>query len=89
MRDSLPARPLRVESGIVNLDTSDGEGTHWVAYRKRGNTVIYFDSYGDLAPPHELQQYFRGCSVYYNTDVFQRGGYTCGHLCLQFLNKEM
>lgn len=89
MRDRLPLHPHYVETGIVNLDVSKGRGTHWVAYRKRGNTVTYFDSYGDLAPPKELHQYFRGCNIYYNSDAFQRGGYTCGHLCLKFLNKEL
>jgi len=28
--------------GIVNLDNA--KGTHWVAYAKRDNHVIYFDS---------------------------------------------
>ena len=89
MRDKLPSYPRTNESGVVNLDDSSGKGTHWVAYRKQGNTVTYFDSYGDLAPPKELLHYFNGCSIYYNSDAFQRGGYTCGHLCLQFLNKEL
>ncbi|KAF0713725.1 protein ALP1-like, partial [Aphis craccivora] len=33
-RDKLPVRPKRFESVIVNLDTVNGTGTHWVAYKK-------------------------------------------------------
>lgn len=49
MRDSLPRTlPRKYESGIVNLDSTKGPGTHWVAYKKRGNNVKYFDSFGNL-----------------------------------------
>jgi len=41
----------RNESGIVNLDDARSTGTHWVAYAKRDNHVIYFDSFGNLRPP--------------------------------------
>ncbi|CAB0035058.1 unnamed protein product [Trichogramma brassicae] len=36
------------------LDSEKNVGTHWVAYRKSGFKVIYFDSFGDLPPPREL-----------------------------------
>jgi len=45
MRDSLPRKIRRNESGIVNLDDVDGPGTHWVAYAKRGDRAMYFDSF--------------------------------------------
>lgn len=88
MKDELPPRPWSREATIVNLDDKRGYGTHWVAFRKNGNHVDYFDSYGDLAPPLELQRYLAGNYVSYN-----RGGYQtvhsssviCGHLCLAFL----
>ena len=51
MRNALPKNgPRYNESAIVNLDDASGPGTHWVAYRKRGNKVLYFDSFGDLKP---------------------------------------
>ena len=34
MIDKLPVKPHIKERIIVNLDTSDKEGTHWVAVRK-------------------------------------------------------
>lgn len=89
MRNDLPTKgPKMNESCIVNLDSEEGPGTHWVAYKKRGSRVIYFDSYGNLKPPRELQNYLRNCEIKYNNDVYQRSGYNCGHLCLKFLNKR-
>jgi len=50
---------VRVETrGIVNLDDARSPGTHWVAYAKRDNHVIYFDNFGNLRPPKELVRYF-------------------------------
>lgn len=89
MRDNLPRRPWKFESSIVNLDNSSGTGTHWICFRKRGNLVDYFDSYGDLKPPVELQQYLAGNFISYNRTAYQSVNNTdseiCGHLCLAFL----
>ncbi|KYM99011.1 hypothetical protein ALC62_10261 [Cyphomyrmex costatus] len=42
MRTTLPVEGVhRNESGFVNLDNAEGPGTHWVAYAKRGNRVIF------------------------------------------------
>ena len=47
MRNKLPIiGPYISESAIVNLDDKDGPGTHWVACKKIGNDVEYFDSFG-------------------------------------------
>jgi len=60
MRNALSiSGACRNESGIVNLDDARGSGTHWVAYAKRGDYVIYFDSFGNLRPPKELVRCFR------------------------------
>lgn len=58
MRDALPrGKPRKNERAVVNLDGRAGRGTHWVAYKKEGNRVAYFDSFGDLKPPAELIEY--------------------------------
>lgn len=88
MRDTLPPKPLQYESGILNLDTSSGEGSHWIAYVKHGKKVKYFDSIGQLRPPLELIKYFKrdgSVEITYNTDRYQKSTYNCGHLCLGFL----
>lgn len=91
MRDGLPPKPWKNESVIVNLDSKRGTGTHWVAYRKLGNRVYYFDSFGDLRPPVELIKYFGpGIAVEYNYNRKQTfDSVVCGHLCLKFLCRHV
>ena len=88
MRDSLPAKPKREESAIVNLNRSDQRGSHWVCYYKRGLNRIYFDSFGQITPI-EIQNYLKrrkeqGIGVIHrNTDIVQPiNTNICGHLCL-------
>lgn len=79
-------RPNSNETGIVNLQTDKEPGSHWVAYRKKGTIVEYFDSFGNLPPPQEIKNYFPGCKIYYNYNRYQNfNTYNCGHLCLKFL----
>lgn len=87
MRNALPkGGPKTDEAAVVNLDVQSGDGTHWVAYRKSGNRVFYFDSYGDLKPPKELLKYFKDTQIIYNHDNYQKDNqYNCGHLCIKFL----
>ena len=68
MKDQLPKQPKRVETGIIYLDNSSGEGTHWVAYAIDPRGIVYFDSYG-LAPPKEFMRYISNCSIpiFYST----------------------
>jgi len=74
MRNALPISGIhRNESGIVNLDNARDPGTHWVAYAKKDNHVIYFDSFGNLRPPKELIQYFGNgvTKIEYNRTFYQ------------------
>lgn len=90
MRNALPTTPNVNESAIVNLDNDFGPGTHWIAYKKRGKHVIYFDSFGDLRPPNELIKYFgKNVNIKYNKDRVQDfNTEVCGHLCLKFLSEK-
>ncbi|KAL6253549.1 hypothetical protein P5V15_001059 [Pogonomyrmex californicus] len=88
MRDALPiSGARRNENGIVNLDDTTGPGTHWVAYAKRNNRVVYFDSFGNLRPPKELIRYFGDdATIEYNRTSYQTYDQSvCGQLCLWFL----
>lgn len=91
MRNELPKDgPFKIECAIINLDDSHGPGTHWVAYKKSGNSVIYFDSFGNLPPPKELIAYLGVGSIKYNYDKFQTyDTVECGHLCLKFLCNQL
>ena len=89
MRNNLPKKIRNNECGIVNLDAKEGPGTHWVAYVKRKNNVIYFDSYGNMTAPIELINYFDSVAksnIKYNYDALQTYySYNCGQLCIKFL----
>ena len=41
LRDALPKKPKRNECAIMNQDDTSGDGTHWVAWFKRGNDKRY------------------------------------------------
>lgn len=87
MRDELPKKSFQKECGVVNLDSSENHGTHWVAYVKINSYVEYFDSYGNLRPPQELINYV-GSNIQYNYINSQKNHpYNCGHLCIKFLKK--
>ena len=61
MRDDLPEEWNVQEVGIVNLDSSNGVGTHWVCYSKKNEECYCFDSFG-LDPPKEIINYLKGTS---------------------------
>lgn len=88
MRDTLPTKPRKIECAVLNLDSSANPGTHWVAYVKKTDYCEYFDSFGDLKPPLELQKYLKSVPINYNYMRYQTfGTINCGHLCLKFLNE--
>ena len=58
-------KPPVYESLILNMDDSDGQGTHWVSLYIIGNSCYYFDSFG-FEPPIEVGRY---CSE--KTWIFQ------------------
>ena len=58
LRDTLPTKTKLNECGILNLDSSFGDGIHWVMWFKKGKEKFYFDSYG-VQPPSELIAYLK------------------------------
>lgn len=94
MRNNLPECVKKYETGIINLDDKDGPGTHWVAYRKLNKDIEYFDSFGNLRPPLEVIQYLtngdKSSRIKYNHNRLQSfNTNVCGHLCLNFLYKNL
>ena len=91
MRDELPKIAKPLECGVMNLNTHDQTGSHWVCYMKRGRTTrIYFDSFGQITPL-EIQKYLKTKwelqngtpAIARNTGIIQRPNTNvCGHLCL-------
>ena len=86
LRDTLPKKAKLNECGILNLDSSSGDGTHWVMWFKKGKDKIYFDSYG-VQHPSELIAYLKS-PIYCNSErVQQNGEVFCGHLNVFTLNQ--
>jgi len=86
LRDNLPVEPKRMECGVLNLDDTSGNGTHWVAWYGDNGKNYYFDSYG-IQSPNELKRYLRS-PIFYNTEQIQpKQEVFCGHLCLYVLKQ--
>ena len=58
LRNTLPTKTKLNECGILNLDSSSGDGTHWVMWFKKCKEKLYFHSYG-VQPPSELIVYLK------------------------------
>jgi hypothetical protein len=84
MRDTLPKKSSIVECGILNLDSVDGDGTHWTCWWKNKNKKYYFDSYG-FDPPKELRRYLKNKILCSTFQVQKLGTSICGHLCVYVL----
>ena len=87
-RDRLPDGIRKKECGIINLDSIQGQGTHWVCYRNIDKQMgEYFDPFG-LIMPHEIHHYLAksGKKVSYSQDEIQnRDTVLCGYWCLYYL----
>ena len=74
---------------IINLDDTEGPGTHWVAVKITAYFVNYLDSFG-LQPP---QEYVNLCYTFnklykYESKQFQDlSSVLCGYYCLYFLKE--
>jgi hypothetical protein len=101
MRDTMPPdTAVKTQYGVVNHDSINGKGTHWVCFFHRpwspapeaqhidDGAVYYFDPYGNANPPKELVKVFEGREIRYNKEHVQKmeeDHPICGHLCIAFL----
>ena len=86
LSDTLPKKAKLKECGILNVDSSSGDGINWVMWFKKDKDKFYFDSYG-VQPPSELIAYLKS-PIFYNSErVQQNGEVFCGHLYLFALNQ--
>ena len=69
LRDTLPKKPKLNECGILNLDSSSGDDTHWVMWFNKGKDEFYFDSYV-VQSPSELITYLKS-PIFYNSERVQ------------------
>ena len=81
LRDALIQKEKLTECGIINLDSTSGDGTHWVIWLKKVRISFYsiVMVYSLLS---ELTAYLVS-PIFYNSErVQQNGDVFCGHLCL-------
>ncbi len=90
--DNLPKKIPRIASGVINLDSSDGPGTHWVCYYNDpfSKVVEYYDSFG--IPPSTLtQKYLKtsGKKIRYQTNPIQNLlSSACGYYCIDYIKNR-
>jgi hypothetical protein len=82
MRDEIKDN-LNVGFYIINLDTSDNEGTHWTAVYSHPLKSYYFDSYGFI-PPIELEVKIKPF-IYNDKDIQDWNSDACGWFCIAFI----
>ena len=87
MRDALPKKAKLNECGLLNLDSSSGDGTHCVMRFKKGKNKFYFESYG-VQRPSELIAYLKS-PIFYNSECVQQNCEVFrGHLCFFALKQR-
>ena len=93
MKDQLKSKPNSIESGVLNLQTSSQEGTHWVAWFKNLKDRYYFDSFGQQPPlglvkylktPKEISQNLAEIKQS-SVQVQLSSSHECGALCIYVL----
>lgn len=90
-KDLYKGKIKKRELGVINMDDSDGPGTHFVAYFNSPDRdfVLYFDTYG-VAPPENIKQYLltSGKQIAYNNSQIQPiASVTCGFYCIYVLRE--
>ena len=68
---------------IINLDNSNGNGTHWTSLYFHPLNSYYFDSYG-FVPPLEVEQKIKTYK-YNDADIQDFDSKACGYYALAFI----
>ena len=90
--DKLPQHIVPISRLIVNTDSHNLGGQHWIALSyENGGIVLAFDPFGWYYPPLLVNQLHRNPTVrrilYNRTMVQSQNEKTCGLYCLRFLNQ--
>lgn len=87
--DRLPKDLPYGHSLVINLDKSDGTGTHWVCLVNYG-TIEYYDSFG-LPPPNRVMRFMKKLNpdrfgrVYNTTQIQPINSSKCGLYCCKYI----
>lgn len=76
---------------VINMDTADKPGSHWVAIWRRNNKGFYYDSFGRPPPKDIIDWLTKNTSAWeYNYVPMQspKDKSACGYLCISFLTNK-
>lgn len=83
--DHVPNSKLRQYSFIVNNQSSNLPGQHWIAVSIKNRHAYIFDPLG-MPPPYQLTKSLHGHEIKYNTVQYQPANSNlCGQFALSFL----
>ncbi len=87
-RDELPSKVNYPSCFVLNTETRDKEGKHWIAihYDENG-TCYFFDSYGLPPSYYNMEQYIKKTSTKFTWNMKRLQGQLpyCGFYCIFFL----
>jgi hypothetical protein len=83
---------LKSECGVINSDTIDGIGTHWIwyYYDPKSRYIEILDSFG-LSPAQEILTYLETSNndILYNSSQLQANdSIKCGYYCVNFIKER-
>ena len=87
MKDQLDKLPINDGNYIINLDDSQGQGTHWVSLFISQNKAIYFDSFGCVPPLNVINFVKQRAKLKLGYNNFIRQDLksdACGFYCIAF-----
>ena len=87
MRDNLPSYINNGHFIIINMDSTLGQGTHWISIYNDNGIHFYFDSFGQ-SPPNEIIKKY-GKIVYSTIQLQHKNTTSCGAWCIYFANQML
>ena len=88
-KDNVPVLKSN-QSTIINLENRYRNGRHWVCYKRIGNKIFYFDSYGVPYIPDIIKnQYTKHkfiCNIY---RIQSMDSNQCSRFCILFVKADI
>ena len=94
--------PNKIKKGVyvINLDEYENTGTHWVALFVKPKYTVYFDSFGIVHIPKEINKFICSKALDFvighavgnndiKSNIFGIQAYDsimCGYFCIEFIN---
>jgi len=83
MRDELP-KVLKKGWYVMNMDTSNHNGTHWICFKYDPKLTEYYDALSG-PPPIEVMQRTKGQIVYNKDQIQNEKSTACGWFCISLI----